>query len=392
MNAYTHLDSLGPDQMSADMRGDVRQADVERQIVHMLAEREKHSLLPNIIAWLACIALSLGFANPLAFAAPLVMRIASILTTRLAAERLRARLREGRPIEQALMQVGLAMCLGGVAWGSLVWPLASVDQPSAVTIAYAGVILAGACLITSLLGCLPRLMAAFIASFSVTALGGLAWADRLQDGYFVAGLVLMMAAAGSFALGAAKHHRKLAEAMIDNRLLSEELADALGHAEFLSQRDPLTGLFNRRAFLECQRERERDDHLLAIDLDHFKRINDIYGHDIGDRVLVRVAEAIRAVLMDLPGEHRAVRMGGEEFAIELDVAETPAAEIVADAIRKRIALATLLQEPRGLSATASIGVSRRGRDEAFDSAYRRADQALLEAKRGGRDRVVAQAA
>ena len=132
--------------------------------------------------------------------------------------------------------------------------------------------------------------------------------------------------------------------------------------------------------------------MLAIDLDHFKRINDIYGHDIGDRVLVRVAEAIRSVIKDLPGEHRAVRMGGEEFAIELDVAETTAAEIVADAIRKRIALATLLQEPRGLSATASIGVSRRGRDEAFDSAYRRADQALLEAKRGGRDRVVAKAA
>ena len=366
--------------------------EVDHQIVRFLAAREKDSPVPNLVGWLACLALAISFEHPEVFALPLILRLAAIGFTRAAANRLRDALKQGRPSDASLEQVGAAMCFAGISWGTLVWPLSLLQEQGGTTIALAAVIMTGVSLITSLLGAMPRMMLAFLGSFALMSLAGLAMAGRLGDPHFLAAMALVLLASALFSIGSARHHRRVAETMVDNRRLSEALADALGHAEFLSQRDPLTGLFNRRAFLECQRERERDDHLLAIDLDHFKRINDIYGHDIGDRVLVRVAEAIRAVIEELPGENRAVRMGGEEFAIELDVAETPAAEIVADAIRKRIALATLLQEPRGLSATASIGVSRRGRDEAFDSAYRRADQALLEAKRGGRDRVVAKAA
>ncbi len=168
-----------------------------------------------------------------------------------------------------------------------------------------------------------------------------------------------------------------------------ERAYTLSDAEARAQTDPLTGLPNRRRFDQAARDlagrRRAGDRvgLLMIDLDHFKRLNDELGHPAGDRVLVAVARAIAASVrdVDLPA-----RVGGEEFAVILR--DPSGATDVAERLRAAIAAIDLSAHGiRGVTASVGVAVAT-DPDEQVASLVRRADDALLRAKREGRDRVV----
>jgi diguanylate cyclase (GGDEF)-like protein len=122
-----------------------------------------------------------------------------------------------------------------------------------------------------------------------------------------------------------------------------------------------------------------------VDVDHFKRINDTYGHAIGDEALVEVARRIKSALRsDLD---TVARYGGEEFTVVLPETPREGAVVVAEKIRRTIADSPLRE---GLEATVSVGVASRPDDGVEPgSLLQAADRALYEAKRGGRDRVVA---
>lgn len=172
--------------------------------------------------------------------------------------------------------------------------------------------------------------------------------------------------------------------MTSSRVEAElrEARDALRH---LAETDPLTGLCNRRHFLELVTEaltRARETGgvvgLVMLDLDHFKRINDTHGHQAGDMVLREVGRRLREELRD---EDVVGRLGGEEFGIMLrGLGE---AEALAVARRLREAVADLL--PGGMAVTASLGVAAGTQD--VDTLLGRADEYLYAAKRAGRNRV-----
>ncbi|TMJ01643.1 MAG: GGDEF domain-containing protein [Alphaproteobacteria bacterium] len=156
--------------------------------------------------------------------------------------------------------------------------------------------------------------------------------------------------------------------------------------------DPLTGLLNRRAFLQDaetllqqQVARDRPIAVLLIDLDHFKSINDRFGHAVGDKVLQIFAKTTRAGLRqaDLVG-----RLGGEEFTVVLADAGMDNAYLVADRLRRAFAAAAAMVDGEMIHATASIGVSVIV-DPRQDLAklITLADQALYLAKARGRNRV-----
>jgi len=156
--------------------------------------------------------------------------------------------------------------------------------------------------------------------------------------------------------------------------------------------DPLTGMFNRRGFAEaCARVIEREAHagrpvtVLIFDIDHFKSINDRFGHAVGDKVLQIFAKTTRASLRqtDLIG-----RLGGEEFTVVLADAGRDNAFLVADRLRKAFADDAAVLDGQMLHATASIGVSVIV-DPSQDLAQliTLADQALYLAKARGRNRV-----
>ncbi|MEJ0074710.1 MAG: GGDEF domain-containing protein [Alphaproteobacteria bacterium] len=156
--------------------------------------------------------------------------------------------------------------------------------------------------------------------------------------------------------------------------------------------DPLTGLLNRRAFLadaevllQQQVARDRPIAVLLIDLDHFKSINDRFGHAVGDKVLQIFARTMRAGLRqsDLVG-----RLGGEEFTVVLADASIDNAYLVADRLRRTFASNAAVIDGEAIQATASVGVSVIV-DPRQDLAklITLADQALYLAKARGRNRV-----
>ncbi len=149
----------------------------------------------------------------------------------------------------------------------------------------------------------------------------------------------------------------------------------------LANSDPLTGLLNRRAFLDRAIGKRSRQRLMLIDIDRFKLINDRYGHEIGDRVLREVAQAIQSVR---PAKSYAVRLGGEEFALLVpeERAFLCSSELVLEAVRCQAM-------PFGAPVTISLGYAEGtvGTEEDWKKLYRLADAALYRAKSDGRDRA-----
>ncbi|NBB93975.1 MAG: diguanylate cyclase [Gammaproteobacteria bacterium] len=157
----------------------------------------------------------------------------------------------------------------------------------------------------------------------------------------------------------------------------------------IASRDPLTRAGNRRALRyaldEAAALKVRYDSptsLILLDLDHFKSINDVHGHEAGDQVLVSLAELVTSRLR---GQDSLFRLGGEEFVVLLAGTHAGEAERLAGIIRRT--LSTQLDGPGG-SVTASMGVAELAPSEPVREWLARADEALYEAKRSGRDRVV----
>jgi len=162
--------------------------------------------------------------------------------------------------------------------------------------------------------------------------------------------------------------------------------------------DPLTGLNNRRflenhlaTMLDNARLRRTPLTLMILDIDHFKQVNDTYGHDCGDEVLKSFADRLRGIIR---GGDLLCRLGGEEFVIVMPNVELSAAARIAER-----ACQAIWQEPfvidaggRAIPVTTSIGVAERGPSDDTSSLYRRADRALYRAKSEGRNRVSADAA
>jgi len=167
--------------------------------------------------------------------------------------------------------------------------------------------------------------------------------------------------------------------------------DALGEAAARSEADALSGLLNRGGFerqaaaiLLHAARRGMPASLVLADLDHFKTVNDTFGHACGDRVI----ESFAAFLRDAgtPG-HLAGRVGGEEFAILLPGANLAAGRLFAEGTRSAFGTLPIHPLPAGYRCTASFGVAELLPGESFWDLMRRADEALYGAKKAGRDQV-----
>ncbi|HEM46819.1 MAG TPA: GGDEF domain-containing protein [Alphaproteobacteria bacterium] len=156
--------------------------------------------------------------------------------------------------------------------------------------------------------------------------------------------------------------------------------------------DPLTGVCARQGMTRRLREEQNRSErlgqrvsLVMLDLDHFKRINDTYGHQAGDRVLRAAAQR---VLRALRPYDRMYRYGGEEFLLCLSDTDTQRAAEVAERLREALARRPIrLGDGRALDVRGSFGVTELHPGESVEQAIRRADQALYAAKAGGRNQV-----
>ena len=201
------------------------------------------------------------------------------------------------------------------------------------------------------------------------------------------------------------NHRMLndLEAVVEQR--TRELGQALDESNKLRKRyeqlsavDELTGLNNRRYFFpeaEAQLSRairhKQNCSLMLIDVDHFKRINDQWGHLAGDQVLGAIAKVLKE---EARGGDVVARVGGEEFVIMLPESGLEGADLMAQRIQERLANLEIGQGQPGMSLTASIGMTTLARDydqtlttsELMDQLYSQADRAMYDCKREGRNK------
>lgn len=172
----------------------------------------------------------------------------------------------------------------------------------------------------------------------------------------------------------------------ENHNLLDELQQMATH-------DALTGLYNRGSFFryatrdfDLSRRKKQDGSVLMMDIDHFKKVNDQYGHQAGDKVLLAIANILRARLRhtDISG-----RYGGEELSVWLPDAAGEGAAIIADVIRRAVEHTVFESEDGSFHVTISIGVAglNHARHENFEQLVAEADVALYRAKREGRNRV-----
>lgn len=209
----------------------------------------------------------------------------------------------------------------------------------------------------------------------------------MQPGHVAFGMAV---ASTVLMVGALRGTRVLSEALQHRILMSYQLRHARDLAENMARTDALTGMLNRRAFVErgeqairqCERNAGPVSALL-IDVDFFKRINDTHGHGAGDLVLRQIGRLLDSQFRasDICG-----RFGGEEFAVLLPDTDAAAATALADKFRETVAESSIPWQADALSVTVSIGVASDAYD--LESLLHRADMAMYQAKANGRNATV----
>lgn len=162
---------------------------------------------------------------------------------------------------------------------------------------------------------------------------------------------------------------------------------AVSRAEFerLSRTDSLSGILNRRAFLEAFATAATPSALVLFDVDRFKSINDTLGHAAGDEVIIAIAQELNAIF---GSDHIVSRFGGEEFAVLLRDISVDEAERRVEAARAGIESMKIACRSGTISVTISAGLAECSNERCFDDLFSRADRALYLAKVSGRNRVV----
>jgi len=173
---------------------------------------------------------------------------------------------------------------------------------------------------------------------------------------------------------------------------SKDLAKSFRRVEQLASHDELTGTLNRRSIValieeavRAAQETGQDFSVVMLDLDHFKAVNDQFGHHAGDLALQQFTTAIGATLRDTD---RLGRYGGEEFLLLLQATRSRPAFRIAERLREAVAGSDWSVVAPGMGLTVSAAVARYHRGDTANALIRRADAALYEAKRLGRNRVV----
>jgi diguanylate cyclase (GGDEF)-like protein len=227
--------------------------------------------------------------------------------------------------------------------------------------------------------------------------------SNIGDGIIASGGGLMavgMPTAIYYVIGAADQPRaqaivfgvhSAAYALVAIGFLASVLIEYQQHLSHLATEDPLTRLLNRRGLADALQismahaSRHRlPTSAILVDIDHFKQVNDSFGHDVGDHVIRQVAEMISHMCR---ASDVVARTGGEEFLLVLPDTTLDSARILAERIRENVAESPLSVDSQQINVTISLGVSCISGEIDLDELSREADQALYLAKHGGRNRV-----
>lgn len=378
--------------MAETQRDPATAAAVRRETLRGMIDREER-VKPAHACALAVLACGAAIqSQPFWVLAAIALRLASLVFTRWSTRRMLLTIESKQPLGHSVTVLCIALAVSGASWAGLILSVPTNASTMAI-LAIDSVAAIGVALVIVTYGPLRRAMTVFAASFIMTTgLGGVLLLGSLSPMAFAI-LTMLVLGAVLFSMGMAEHNVIAAHLLVDNRKLSSQLALALERTEKLAWRDPLTDLWNRRAFFETYQQSPEcgtSRVFLTIDIDHFKSINDAFGHAAGDKVIRAVAHQMTSLESTLPkqSKHRSVRMGGEEFVMVLEDHDIASAEIAAERLRSLIrAIPKTLQLDPRIRVSASIGVAEQQPHETLDDVLRRSDLAMYSAKDRGRNQV-----
>lgn len=289
--------------------------------------------------------------------------------------------------------------LSGAIWGLMLYTIAAPDLTghvfSVVAVTVCGTIIAGTIKSSTTLAASK----VQIYGFALTSIPiALNYYEHFGLTVVVA-LIAMPIAVTLSATHSCKERENGIRTEIENGLLAGHLADALEVADFMSRHDSLTNLLNRRELADSAKRLrsgrpDRKIMVMVLDLDHFKKVNDMFGHAVGDSALRATANALRCVISDdhkaSSDSHALARWGGEEFVILLADIDPDEAAIMGKQIRQKLTDYHDPDWPKNMAVTASIGSAKWLSDEPLDEAIARADKAMYDAKNKGRNAFVHQ--
>ena len=299
--------------------------------------------------------------------------------------------------ERHVLLVAGVMLIEGGLWGLMMLPFAKTLGSDVASTFVCTILIATICIACTLNALRPLRVSAYFAGFFIALFPQcIVFFDIIGPLPLLSTLGLIPAV---FSLAHSVRQQAMQTLMtqLENEKLSEQLAESLRLTSYLAKHDALTGLLNRRAFEEAASEfagAETEDSKLAIilvDLDHFKSVNDSFGHGVGDEVLKKTAACLSSGIgadgLVGRGDAAVARWGGEEFIILLRSASLLSATDMSERLRLAVIEARAEDWPNELLVTGSFGVAIWDRSEHLHDAINRADQAMYSAKAAGRNRV-----
>ena len=293
------------------------------------------------------------------------------------------------------LMVGVLFVEGGL-WGLMMLPFTPTLGSDVASTFVCTILIATICIACTLNALRPLRIAAYFSGFFVALFPQcIAFYDIVGPLPLLSTIVLVPAV---ISLAHAVNHQSMRSLItqIENRKLSERLAESLRLTSYLAKRDALTGLLNRRAFEEAASEfagagaAASELAIILVDLDHFKFINDTFGHATGDEVLKKTAACLTAGIGAAGvvgrGDAAVARWGGEEFIILLRTTDLLSATEMSERLRLAVIEARSPDWPNELLVTGSFGVSIWEPEEHLHDAINKADQAMYNAKASGRNR------
>ncbi len=315
------------------------------------------------------------------------LQIISQLAIAVTSQWLRRAVEAGKDATLAKTLWMMAEASSGIIWAAMMLDVgALIGGSDAVLTTWVTILVT---MVVSVLLAAPIAGIAFplLGGFTAAVAAGILLFDRDFSSFAELALTFMCVALFIIAKAVNLQAHKSCRDGIEVERLSQRLAEELRRTSWLSRHDCLTGLLNRSALQEAMEEHgDSPTPVILIDIDHFKQINDSYGHGQGDSVIAAVGVCISETLAKAAPHGLAARWGGEEFIIALPDHKVDAADIAED-LRSAVARLTHQDWPVRLRVTGSLGLAH-GPASAFSATFKRADSAMYEAKKLGRNRIV----
>ncbi len=373
----------------------VSEGDIDRVTLQNFLKGIKTASLSNLVPFflIGLCGLSIDNWQPLAL---IVLLAAAVLCTMwITAGKIQRDLETGDASRATRLYQVLSVVSGGL-WGAMMAPVAHTLGTNIESMFVCIVIIASAMITCVVCADQRRFALPFLAGLELVLVPVSLWHSDVIGLIPTIATIALVPVALTLTNVVRTQTRLIVRTQLENELLADQLGIALKKAEFVANRDSLTGLLNRRAFEAAAEEMRliggNDARLsiILVDLDHFKSINDSYGHPMGDEVLKSTATLIQEVTGPRSligrGDGAVARWGGEEFILLLSNCSLNHATETAELIRARLHRERPSYWPLDMAVSGSFGIADWSEGIGLHQAISMADQAMYSAKVGGRNR------